>query len=67
MAIKEVQEGNNYVIFNDKTYKCADIVQFEDYCLGKIKEYYRVDSDGSTKDTMLTLSNAKKLARKLVK
>lgn len=67
MAIKEVKEGNDIIIFNDKTFKTADVIFFEDYCLGVVKSYYRVDFEGITKDSMLNLTEAKKLARKLVK
>ena len=29
MAIKEVKEGNDIIIFNDKTFKTADVIFFE--------------------------------------
>lgn len=67
MAIKEVKEGNDIIIFNNKTFKTADVIFFEAHCLGVVKSYYRVDFEGITKDSMLNLTEAKKLARKLVK
>ena len=57
-----------YVVFNDKNGKCADIVGVSEYNpLGRDKVRYRVDFQGSTKLSMVTLTEAKSYARKLVK
>lgn len=57
-----------YIAFNDKNGKCADIIGVSEYNpLGKNKVRYRVDYQGSTKLSMVTLTEAKSYARKLVK
>ena len=67
IRIQEESKGR-YVVFNDKTFKCADIVQIDEYNpMGKSKVRYRVDYEGSTKLSMVTLTEAKSYARKLVK
>lgn len=57
-----------YIAFNDKNGKCADIIGvFEYNPLGRDKVRYRVDYQGNTKLSMITLTEAKSYARKLVK
>lgn len=67
--IREIVDKENYQIFNDKNFKCADIVLINEYSLINTskKKYYRVDFEGVTKESKISLSEAKKLARKLVR
>ena len=67
IRINKEYEGK-YIAFNDKNGECADIIRIYEYNpLGKNKVRYRVDYQGSTKLSMVTLTEAKSYARKLVK
>ena len=67
VKIEKEYEGKYYV-YNNKTGACADIVRIYEYNpLGKDKTRYRVDYQGGTKLSMVTLNEAKSYARKLVK
>ena len=67
IRIDKEYEGKYYA-FNDKTGASADIIRvYEHNPLGKDKVRYRVDYQGCTKLSMVTLTEAKSYARKLVK
>ena len=67
VKIEKEYEGK-YIAFNDKTGECADIVRIYEYnAYGKDKVRYRVDFKGITKLSLVTLTEAKSYARKLVK
>ena len=66
IRIEKEYEGK-YIAFNDKTGACVDIVRINEYSFGKSRVRYRVDYKGSTKLSMVTLTEAKSYARKLVK
>ena len=67
IRIDKEYEGK-YIAFNDKNGDCADIIRVCEYNpLGKDKVRYRVDYQGCTKLSMVTLTEAKTYARKLVK
>jgi len=65
IRIEKEYEGK-YIAFNDKTGACADISRINEYG-GSGKVRYRVDFRGCTKLSMVTLTEAKSYARKLVK
>lgn len=47
--------------------KCAEIVAFDDYFMGKVKRRFRVDVSGKTVDSLIdNFQTAKKVARKYV-
>lgn len=67
IRIYKESEGE-YIAFNEKNLKRADIVRIYEYNpLGKDLIRYRVDYQGYTKLTMVTLTEAKSFARKLLK
>lgn len=66
--IKTIQEGNNTIMFDTKTFKAVDIIMCEDYMLGKVKKFYRVDANGKTIDSLISRkSEAEKIGRKYLK
>ena len=68
IKIQKEYDGK-YIAFNDKTYACADIIRIDGgySAYGRSKVQYRVDYQGCTKLSMVTLTEAKSYARKLVK
>ena len=64
IRIEKEYEGK-YIAFNDKTGACADITRINEYGSSKVR--YRVDFRGYTRLSMVTLTEAKSYARKLVK
>lgn len=67
MAIRIDKQGDDYTVWNTVNFKSAEVICFNDYIMGKIKKRYRVDVGGVTKRSLLTLTEAKGIAKKIVK
>lgn len=62
------EEDGLWQVYNSKTGKVAYIVKGEDYFMGEVSYFYRVDVNGETKSTLIdNFQTAKKIAYSLVK
>lgn len=58
--IQYFEEKNRTVVYNTKNGRSADIVKFEDYCMGSVKTKFRIDVGGITKESMIASKSAAK-------
>lgn len=57
-----------WMVYNTETGDVANIVRCQDYMLGEITQFYRVDYRGETEDSLIkNFQKAKSIAIKLVK